>query len=58
MYRREILMNLGISEYLLWCYLSERNFILPSIDELTKHFRRDRRTVKSWVKKLKESGYI
>lgn len=42
----------------MWLYLKDRDFIRPSIDEMTNHFGRNPRTIKVWLRKLKEHGYI
>ncbi|WP_367760933.1 helix-turn-helix domain-containing protein [Ammoniphilus sp. 3BR4] len=36
----------------------ERNFESLSIKELERHFGRNQRTIRGWIKKLKENGYI
>lgn len=54
----EIIKNLGTSEYVMWIYLKERNFVLPSLEEMTNHFGRHPRTIRCWLNKLKLHGYI
>ncbi|MEW9668689.1 helix-turn-helix domain-containing protein [Ammoniphilus sp. 3BR4] len=58
MYPHEIIVKLGMSEYILWRYLEQRQFVIPSMDEMVNHFGRHRRTIKNWLKNLTESGYI
>lgn len=55
---KEIIKTLGTNPYILWCYLQDRNFVTPSIKELEHHFGRNQRTIKTWIKKLEEHGYI
>lgn len=55
---KEIIKTLGINPYMRWLYLLERNFESLSIMELEQHFGRNQRTIRGWIKKLKENGYI
>lgn len=55
---KEIIKTLGVNPYILWLFLLERDFESLSIKELEQHFGRNQRTIRGWIKKLKENGYI
>lgn len=52
-----IIQELGINAYLTWLYLKEKNNI-PPIKEIAEALGRQERTVRRWVKELKERGYL
>ncbi|MEW9673494.1 helix-turn-helix domain-containing protein [Ammoniphilus sp. 3BR4] len=54
----KIIKQLGISPYILWRYLIERNIKQPSMKELEEHFGRNERTIRVWLKKLEVHGYM
>jgi hypothetical protein len=58
MNRKQFILNIGMREYIFWLYHNEKDFIIPSMDEMVRHFDRHSKTIKSWLRKLKDSGSI
>lgn len=55
---QEIIRTLGTSVYMMWKYLESKNFIYPSMDQMVKDLGRSSRTIKGWIRKLEDQGYI
>ncbi|WP_134703294.1 helix-turn-helix domain-containing protein [Ammoniphilus sp. YIM 78166] len=53
----QIIQELGINAYLIWMYLKEKSKI-PPIKEIAEALGRQERTVRRWVKELKQRGYL
>ncbi|WP_167577764.1 helix-turn-helix domain-containing protein [Ammoniphilus sp. YIM 78166] len=54
----KIILDLGKSEYLMWLFLKERDFNRPSMKEMVNHFDRNPRTIRRWLARLEDNGYI